>query len=88
MRFETSHDFEGYAAIRLRLNSARDIPTNPPLGCEMGRKFLPGPLRFGSRRVGALGKPVPLGLGRVGPGNPAGLTGGDGEVESEIFRIF
>ena len=51
-------------------------------------KFLPDPLGFGSRRVRALSKPVPLGLGRVKPENPTELTGDDDEVESKNFHIL
>ena len=51
-------------------------------------KILPDPLGFGSRRVRALSKPVPLGLGRVKPENPTELTGDDDEVESKNFHIL
>ena len=51
-------------------------------------KFWPDPLGFGSRRVRALGKPVPLGSGRVEPENPTELTGGDDEVELKFFYIL
>ena len=76
----------------ISLLTARICPFTSRLRDGSGRvgfwKILPDPLGFGSRRVRALGKPVPLGLGRVEPENPTELTGDDDEVESKNFHIL